>query len=232
MRNVVPSLAALAVCAFGSVVQAAPGGGNGLGTERMQVWASDHEAMLNAGLAGLKAGLKLTPDQEKLWPPFEAAVRDAVKLRMNQMKGGMERMQSMGDMDMTEPMRDGRVIEDNRPAVTFSLDRLEAMAKRMSERSAAMLNVAEAAKPFYASLDDAQKRLFGLLGGEMLMMGHGRHGMGMIGSERMGMKCGGGMGMMGGDGMGKMRDMGMQGGQGMGTMQNQPDDDEDNTDDQ
>ena len=32
--------------------------------------------MLDARLAGLKAGLRLTPDQEKLWGPFEAAVRD------------------------------------------------------------------------------------------------------------------------------------------------------------
>ena len=42
---------------------------------RMQQWAADHEALLDAKLAGLKAGLKLTPDQEKLWGPFEAAVR-------------------------------------------------------------------------------------------------------------------------------------------------------------
>ena len=41
--------------------------------ERMQHWAADHEALLDARLAGLKAGLKLTPDQEKSWGPFEAA---------------------------------------------------------------------------------------------------------------------------------------------------------------
>jgi hypothetical protein len=32
--------------------------------ERMQHWADDHEAMLDAKLAGLKAGLRLTSDQE------------------------------------------------------------------------------------------------------------------------------------------------------------------------
>ena len=54
--------------------------------------------MLDASLAGLKAGLKLTPDQEKLWPPFEAAVRDATKLRMDQMTAMMDRAQKMRDM--------------------------------------------------------------------------------------------------------------------------------------
>ena len=33
----------------------------------MDQWAADHAALLDAELAGLKAGLKLTPDQEMLW---------------------------------------------------------------------------------------------------------------------------------------------------------------------
>ena len=52
----------------------------------MQHWAADHEAMLDAKLAGLKAGLRLTPDQEKLWGPFEFAIRDAAKMRMAHMQ--------------------------------------------------------------------------------------------------------------------------------------------------
>ena len=77
------------------------------------------------------------------------------------------------------------------------VDRLEARAKRISERGAAMLNVAEAAKPLYASLDDTQNRLFGMLGGEMLLMGRGQQhrGMGPMGGMGKGM-MGGGMGMM------------------------------------
>ena len=58
----------------------------------MQHWAADHEALLDAKIAGLKAGLKLTPDQEKLWGPLEAAVRDAAALRMQHMGDMMERM--------------------------------------------------------------------------------------------------------------------------------------------
>ncbi len=41
--------------------------------ERMQRWAADREAVLEAKLTGMKAGLKLTADQEKLWGRFEAA---------------------------------------------------------------------------------------------------------------------------------------------------------------
>jgi hypothetical protein len=30
-------------------------------------WAADHQALLDARFAGLKAGLELTSDQDKLW---------------------------------------------------------------------------------------------------------------------------------------------------------------------
>ena len=69
---------------------------------RMQQWAPDHEALLDAKLAGLKAGLKLTSDQEKLWGPFEAAVRAAADMRMEHMEEMMARMHDMragDDMD-------------------------------------------------------------------------------------------------------------------------------------
>jgi hypothetical protein len=72
----------------------------------------------------------------------------------------------------------------------------------MSEAAAALTKIADAAKPFYASLDDSQKRIFGWLGRELLVMGRGHPGMGMMGH--------GGMGMMN---------------QGTGTMDRGPDDD-------
>jgi hypothetical protein len=201
--------------------------------DRMQHWAADHEALLNAKLAGLKAGLKLTPDQEKLWAPFEAAVRDAAKLRMDQMKAMMDRMQEMREMmGQMQNSNDMKGMTSAGQAIS-PVDRLEAMAKRTSEWGAAMLNLAEAAKPLYAGLDDSQKRLFGLLGGDALMMGRGHRAMGMMGGMGGGMM--GGMGMMGrdGTGMGMMddddMDMGMMGGErgmkgqcGMGMMGHEP----------
>src|SRR6516162_5164183 len=141
-----------------------------MGMERMQHWAADHQALSDAKLAGLKAGLKLTPDQEKLWEPFEAAVRDAAKMRMEHMRAMMDRMRGMMGED----------TERRSP-----VDHIEMMAAHMSEAASALTKIADAAKPFYASLDDSQKRIFGWLGRELLMMGHGHRGMDMMGHEDM-----------------------------------------------
>jgi len=40
----------------------------------------DRAAFVDARIAAVHAGLKLNADQEKLWPPVEAAVRDFAKL--------------------------------------------------------------------------------------------------------------------------------------------------------
>ena len=49
----------------------------------------DRAAFTDARIAAVKAGLKLTPDQEKLWPPVEAAVRDFAKLRIDRANARM-----------------------------------------------------------------------------------------------------------------------------------------------
>jgi hypothetical protein len=188
--------------------------------ERMHDWAEDHEAMLDARLAGLKAGLRLTSDQEKLWPPFEAAVRDAAKLHMDQMKSMMDRMQKMrdmmGSMQQSEDMGD----MDAAGEALSPIDRLEAMGQHMSARGAAIEKVADAAKPLYGSLDDSQKRRFVLLGRTMFMMGRGHPGMEMM--RMMGMMRGGAMGR---EDMDRNSDR-------MERMEQGPDDEEDNPDDQ
>ena len=110
-------LAALAASAFALAASAAPGDQpEPAGMERMQHWAADHEALLDANLAGMKAGLKLTADQEKLWGPFETVVRDAAKTRMENMR------------KMMEMHRQGEHMSP--------VDRLEAMAEHMSRGAA------------------------------------------------------------------------------------------------
>ena len=160
IRYVLPTLAALAICAFGvSATTAQAESSEPAGMDRMQHWAADHEALLDARLAGLKAVLKLTPDQDKLWTPFEAAVRDAAKMRMEHMKAMMDRMQKMREtmgQDKSDTKDMGPAGQEASP-----VDRLETLAQRMSERGAALEKVAGAAKPLYTALDDTQKRLFG-----------------------------------------------------------------------
>ena len=48
--------------------------------------AEDVAAFTDARVAGLKAGLKLTAEQEKNWPAVETAIRDLAKDRGDRMK--------------------------------------------------------------------------------------------------------------------------------------------------
>src|SRR6185437_10849166 len=47
--------------------------------EHMRPSVGDVRAFADARIAALKAGLQLTPEQEKNWAPFEQALRDLVK---------------------------------------------------------------------------------------------------------------------------------------------------------
>ena len=153
------------------------------GMHWMQQWQADHEAILDAKLAGLKAGLKLTPDQEKLWGPFEAAAREAAEMRLKHMED--MRRRAMEDGEGMSPV-----------------DRLDRLASRLSEAGAALKKVADAAKPLYASLDEQQKRVFGFLSREMMRMGHPGIEMGMEGCHRWHGEEEGEMMRMGHPGMG------------------------------
>ena len=109
--------------------------------------------MLDAHLAGMKAALKLTPDQEKNWTAFEAAVRDAAQARHDAMRA------------MREAARG-----DERPS---PIERMNAMADHLAKTSAEIKAIAGAAKPLYDSLGDGQRRHFGPL--MAMLIEHGRH---------------------------------------------------------
>jgi hypothetical protein len=159
-RTVLGVMAALAVCASAfALTAAAEGDQSPMHAERAQRWAADRETMLDAKLAGMKAGLQLTPDQEKLWSPFESAVKDAAKARMDAMQ---QMMQTHEQGEHMSP-----------------IDRLDAMADRLSQGAADIKKIADAAKPLYAGLDDSQKHKFGMLG-RMLMPERARFVMDMI----------------------------------------------------
>ena len=127
--------------------------------ERMQQWTADRETVLDAKLSGMKAGLGLTTDQEKLWAPFESAVKDADKSRIDAV-GEMMRMRSQGER-------------------LSPVDHLEAMADRLSQGATNIKKIADAAKPLYDGLDESQKYKFGMLG-RMLMPERARFVMDMI----------------------------------------------------
>ena len=104
--------------------------------ELAQRWA---EAALDTQLKGMKASLGLTADREKDWDSFEAAVRDAAKARVL----ALQKEQSSG----LSPM-----------------DRNLAKADRIGQGQANLETIVEAARPLYASLDNAHKQKFIALG--------------------------------------------------------------------
>jgi hypothetical protein len=115
------------------------------GGRRWQPTTEDMRAFQAARLAALRAGLVLTPEQEKHWPAFEQAMGDLQQLRLN-------RITRIRDM-----RREGR------RAATDPAERMRERATRLSESGAVLQRLAEATDPLYRSLDDAQKRRFAIL---------------------------------------------------------------------
>jgi hypothetical protein len=106
----------------------------------------DRIAFADAKIAAVKAGLQLTPEQEKLWPPVEAAVKDMVKLRIDRAEARMKARDADRDRADVDPVQRMR-------------DRADAMAAT----AGALKRVADAADPLYKSLDDGQKRRLSVL---------------------------------------------------------------------
>jgi hypothetical protein len=114
----------------------------------MRMNPEDRAAFLDARIAAVHAGLKLSPDQEKLWPAVEAAVRDFAKLRIDRANARMAADKT--DADKAEKPDD-------------PVARLRERADSMAVTSAALKKIADAADPLYKTLDDGQKRRLSML---------------------------------------------------------------------
>ena len=114
--------------------------------------AEDRLAFLDARIAAVKAGLKLTPDQEKNWPAVETAVRDFAKQRI-------DRANASADTKDQPPQQD-------------PVTRLRERADRMAAAAAGLKKIADAADPLYKTLDEGQKRRLTFL---TRMGGHDHH---------------------------------------------------------
>jgi LTXXQ motif family protein len=114
----------------------------------MRMNPEDRAAFADARIAAVHAGLKLTADQEKLWPPVEAAVRDFAKLRIDRANARMNAEKS--------DSQDAQKADD-------PVARLRERADNMAASAAAMKKIADAADPLYKTLDDGQKRRLAML---------------------------------------------------------------------
>jgi hypothetical protein len=139
------AIAAVAVLAIaGSTAVYAQHRHWGFGFSRMS--PEDRTAFADARIAAVHAGLKLTADQEKLWPPVEAAVREFAKLRIDRANA---RMNAPDDSSQQKP-------DD-------PVSRLRERADTMATSAAALKKIADAADPLYKTLDDGQKRRLAVL---------------------------------------------------------------------
>jgi zinc resistance-associated protein len=107
---------------------------------RQQFRQEDRAAFLDARIAALRAGLQLTPEQEKAWPAFEQAYRDLAATRRNGVFG------PRAEQSPDDPVQ-----------------RAQRRAEALGAHSAALKRYADALAPLYQSLDDSQKRRFGFL---------------------------------------------------------------------
>jgi hypothetical protein len=119
----------------------------------------DMSAFMDAHIAALKAGLKLSAEQERLWPPVEGAIRNLTGLHLTHMQA----MRQTRGMMASDPV-----------------GLLRGMADHMSQGADAMRKLADAAAPLYATLDEGQKRRLqvlvrmgsrGMMGGAMMRGG-------------------------------------------------------------
>jgi len=121
------------------------------------------EGRLEGRIAEIKEALKLNDAQLKLWAPVEQQLRASFAARQQarqQFRDRMEQRRQQGAaQDLALP------------------DRLDRVAKRMSERAQRMQAFTEAFKPFYTALSDEQKAVAGVvlrdLRGPMHGYGHG-----------------------------------------------------------
>jgi cell shape-determining protein MreC len=128
--------------------------------------SEDRAAFTDAKIAALKAALKLTPAQEKNWPAVETTLRDIAKARAERFAQAKEKFKDM---------------EEHRSVI----DGLRFRSKALAARAVEAEKLADAAKPLYDSLDDAQKRRLNMMLHRIASghMHHWRHHHGMWGQE-------------------------------------------------
>jgi hypothetical protein len=117
--------------------------------QHMRFSPEDRAAFADARIAAIHAGLKLTPDQEKLWPPVEAAVREFAKMKIDRANA---RMKAEADDQQKDQAKEDDPIA-----------RLRERADHMAAASTALKKIADAADPLYKTLDEGQKRRLAVL---------------------------------------------------------------------
>jgi zinc resistance-associated protein len=112
------------------------------------------DALTNARIAGIQAGLKLNADQQRLWTPVEQALRSMATDRAERIQERRERRQAERGTPGSQ------ATQRQRPDLA---QRLENQAERATQSAQRLTTLSTAVKPFWASLDESQKRLLPVL---------------------------------------------------------------------
>ena len=114
--------------------------------------AADQKTLTDLRIDLVKAALQLTPEQEKLWPPVESAIRARAEDRKARVAKIQETVGRRADESRAEVLR-------NRDPIAFLQRRSEALA----QRSADLDKLAEAWQPLYKTLSPEQRQRMGAL---------------------------------------------------------------------
>ncbi|MBR1363335.1 Spy/CpxP family protein refolding chaperone [Bradyrhizobium ottawaense] len=114
--------------------------------------AVDRNTLMDMRIDLTKAALQLTPDQEKLWPPVESAIRARAEDRKARVAKISETVGRRTDQNAVETIRNGDPI-------AFLQRRSEALA----QRSADLDKLAEAWQPLYKTLNPEQRQRMGAI---------------------------------------------------------------------
>jgi hypothetical protein len=112
----------------------------------------DQNTLMDMRIDLTKAALELTPEQEKLWPPVEAAIRNRGEDRRARIAKVRETVGRRADQNSVDVLK-------NRDPIAFLQRRSEALA----QRSADLDKLAEAWEPLYKTLSPEQRKRMGAL---------------------------------------------------------------------
>lgn len=167
-KAVIAAIAVVVVAGGSALAYSAYARDHGWGHGRMhfsRMNPDDRAAYADARIAALKAGLRLSAEQEKFWPPVETTLKELAAKRMQRHE---ERRAERAERreQREEWRREGKSREERRaerePRAN-PIERLRKGADRMTERGSDLKRLADATEPLYNALDDAQKRRFNRL---------------------------------------------------------------------
>ena len=122
---------------------------------RPRLSQDDFNRLVDARIAAIQAGLKLTGDQERLWAPVESAIRNAAEQRYTR-------------------MTQFRETREQRRSADF-MQRLEQRSTMQTERAQTSTAIATALRPLWDTLSEDQKRIAPRLLREAVNDGIGMH---------------------------------------------------------